>query len=313
VASPAEKQANIGLFAYNDWNPSKQWTLSAGGRIDYYHTSANVVAAYKNESESSEYPITGSLGLVYRLNDVVHFTANASTSFRTPAPGEKFRSVSGYEPNPGLKNEKGKTYEIGARLRWASFISNLSLFHSDYDDLIVGQTVDSTIYPGTKALKMVNVGKARIKGVEFDTTWMFNSHWKVFTNASYLHGANTALAKPLSYIAPFNGLTGVRYTSADQGFYAEITGRWSSKKDRIDIANERKTAGYGVLNAYAGIDLAKLSSSLSGMELRFSFDNVLDKAYVNPATPEDISYNRSITNPLLEPGRRLSISLRSKF
>jgi hemoglobin/transferrin/lactoferrin receptor protein len=313
VASPAEVQSNVGLFAYNDWNPSKQWTLSAGGRLDYFHTNADVVTAYKDRSESTDYPVTGSLGLVYRLNNIIHFTANAGTSFRAPAPGEKFRSVSGYEPNPDLKTEKGKTYEVGMRLWWTRFNTNLALFNSDYDDLIVGQTVDSTIYPGTKALKMLNIGKARIKGLELDAIWLVGNNWKAFMNAAYLHGSNIASAKPLSYIAPFNGLVGMRYTLNNKAFYIEVTDRWSDKKGRIDVLNERETGGYSVLNLYAGLDLNKLSSTFSRMELRFSLDNMLDKAYVSPVTPEDISYNRSLTNPLLEPGCRASISLRSKL
>jgi hemoglobin/transferrin/lactoferrin receptor protein len=313
VASPENSQINVGLFAYNDWNPSSRWTVSAGGRLDYYHGWANTVAAYKNSSESTDYPVTGSLGAVYRLNSVVHFTANAGTSFRAPDPMEKFRSVSGYEPNPDLKPEKGRTYEIGTRLRWTHFSSNIALYHSDYDDLIVGQTVDSTIYPGTKALKLLNVGKARIKGVEFDSTWQINDNWKAFANMGYVHATNIALAKPLSYIAPFNGLVGVHYAPDNQTFYLEIAERFSARKDRIDVVSERETSGYGVLNLYAGIDLRNLSSSFSGMELRFAFDNILDKAYSSPITPEDISYGRSVTNPLMEPGRRLSITLRSKL
>jgi hemoglobin/transferrin/lactoferrin receptor protein len=313
VSSPAEVQTNIGLFALNDWNPSNQWTVSAGGRIDYFKTGADVVAAYKGVSETTDWPVTGSIGAVYRPISIVHFTANVSTSFRTPIAFEKFGTLLGYEPTPDLKPEKGITYELGTRLRLSRVNSNLTVFQGNYSDLIMRTTVDSTIYPGTRAQKAMNIGKARIRGVEFDATWLANTNWKVFLNAAYLHGTNTLKGVPLSYIAPLNGLIGLRYTPNNEAFYVEATERWASRKDRIDAASERETGGYGVLNLHAGYNLKKLSSVFPDMELRLSLDNILDKAYSNAVTPEDISYGHSITNPLLEPGRRFSISLRSRL
>jgi hemoglobin/transferrin/lactoferrin receptor protein len=314
VGNPAELQYNVGFFTYNDWNPIDRWTLSAGGRFDYIYSRADMPSTYKGNGESSDFPLTGSLGVIYRPISIIHFTANVSTSFRAPMPSEKFSTMlGGYEPNPDLKPEKSKNYEIGARLRLPRLNSNLTLFQSDYDGLIVRKMVASTVYPGTQAQKNLNVGNARIKGVEMDATWMINSNWRALTNVSYLHGSDTANSKPLSYIAPVNGLVGVRYTPNNQAFYIEANERWSNRKERIDISNERKTAAYGVLNLNAGFDLNKLSSSLSGLELRLSFNNILDKSYVSGVTPENISYDHSITNPLLEPGRRLSISLQSRF
>jgi hemoglobin/transferrin/lactoferrin receptor protein len=314
VNNPADFQNNLGFFAYNDWNPIDQWTVSAGGRFDYFRTGSEVPSAFIGNPKSSDFPLTGSLGVVYRPMSILHFTANASTSYRVPAPAEKFSTIlGGYEPNPDLKPEKGRTYEAGARLRLSRFNANLTLFNSDYDDLIIRQTVDSTVYPGTKAQKALNVGKARIRGIELDTTWLVSNNWKAFMNAAYLHGSNIASARPLSYIAPLNGLVGLRYTPNSEAFYVEATDRWSARKDRIDALNERETGGYGILNLYAGFNLDRLSSSFKGLELRLSLDNLLDRAFSSPVTPEDITYNPSATNPLMEPGRRLSITLRSKL
>ncbi len=313
VSSPAEVQTNIGVFAFNDWNPADQWTVSAGGRVDYIKTSADVVEAYTGASEATDWPVTGSIGVVYRPKSIIHFTANVSSSFRSPIAFEKFGTLMGYEPTPDLKPEKGITYEVGTRLRLSRLNSNLTAFQGDYNDLIMRTTVDSTIYPGSRAQKAMNIGKARIRGVEFDATWLANANWKVFLNAAYVHGTNTLKGVPLSYIAPLNGLIGLRYTSNNEAFYIEATDRWANRKDRIDPSLEREASGYGVLNLFGGYNLKKLSSSFPDMELRLSLDNILDKAYTNAVTPEDISYGRSITNPLLEPGRRFSISLRSRL
>jgi hemoglobin/transferrin/lactoferrin receptor protein len=311
VRSPAEVQTNIGIFAHNSWNPVKQWTVSVGGRIDYFKTSADVAEAYEGLSKDVDWPVTGSIGVIYRPISIVHFTANVGTSFRMPIPFEKFGTLMGYEPTPDLKPEKGVTYEIGARLRLKRVHSNLTMFQGNYTDLINRQIVDSTIYPGTRAQKPVNIGKARIRGVELDSTWLVNENWKAFMNLAYLRGTDTIREAPLSYIAPLNGLVGFRYTHGNKAFYIEATERWSARKTRIDAGLERETAGFGAMDLNAGINLQKISYKLSNMELRFSLNNILDKAYSSPVTPEDISYPNSITNPLLEPGRYITVSLQT--
>jgi hemoglobin/transferrin/lactoferrin receptor protein len=312
-ASPAETQTNIGLFLHNDWDPSEKWTISASGRADYFKTTADTAAGYTGSDESTETPITGGLGLIYRPVNIIHFTANANTSYRVPIPFEKFGTLLGYEPNPDLKPEKGITYEVGARLRLPKIKANLTAFQSDYEDLITRTLVDSTIYPGTTAQQAQNIGEATIKGIEFDATWMVNSNWKAFMNAAYLHGTDTKTDTPLAYIAPLNGLVGVRYTPTSKDFYIEVTDRWSTRKDRIDTTQERETAAYSVLNLYGGFSLRKISTALPDMELRMAVENILDKTYRSPVTPENISYDESLTNPLLEPGRCFSVSLKSRF
>lgn len=312
-ASPAESQTNIGLFLHNDWDASEQWTISASGRTDYFSTTADTAASYTGSDKTTENPITGGLGLIYRPVNIIHFTANANTSYRVPIPFEKFGTLLGYEPNPDLKPEKGITYEVGARLRLPKIKANLTAFHSDYEDLINRTLVASTIYPGTNALQPQNIGEATIKGIELDATLIVNSNWKTFMNAAYLRGTNTKTDTPLAYIAPLNGLVGVRYTPGSKDFYIEVTDRWSTKKDRIDTTQERETASYSVLNLYGGFSLRKISTTLPDMELRMALENILDKSYSSPVTPEDITYERSLTNPLLEPGRCISVSIKSKF
>jgi hemoglobin/transferrin/lactoferrin receptor protein len=312
---PDSAQTNMGLFAHNDWDPSEQWTVSVGGRVDYFRTTTetDLLPDYEGSTETTDYPVTGSLGIIYRPIPIIHLTANASTTYRAPATYEKFGISPGFDPNPDLKPEKGVTYEVGARLRLPRVTANLTAFHSDYEDLIVRTTIDSTVYPGTRATQRQNVGEACMKGLELDAAWFVNSHWKTFMNAAYLHGTDTNTDTPLAYIAPLNGLVGVRYTPDSKDFYIEATDKWSTKKDHIDENKERETDAYNILNLYAGFDIRKLSSSLPDMELRLAVENILDKAYSNPTTTEDITFDRSITNPLLEPGRCISISLTSRF
>ena len=320
--SPDATQTNVGLFVHHDWDPSPKLTVSTGGRLDYIRTTSNtnpvlapqLQAAYERGKESTELPLTGAIGLIYRAWDMLHFTANVGKAFRAPATIESFgssRQGAGFNiPNPDLKSEEGVTYEVGTRLRLPMVQANLTVFRSDYTNFIVRQPIT---FQGLPSFQNQNAGAARMQGVEFDAVWAIAPRWEVLTNAAYLHGTNPDTDTPLSYVPPLNGLLGARYTVPEQGVYVEGVAKWSLRKDRIDNALERETAGYVALNLYAGIDLWKVSSGFPDMRLRLALENILDQAFRQPTTVADIRFPGSNTNPLVEPGRAFSIALTSRF
>jgi hemoglobin/transferrin/lactoferrin receptor protein len=319
--APDAKQTNIGLFLHNDWEPAPQWTVSSGVRTDYIRTQSDtspvphpsLQAAYNNANSKTETPLTGSLGVIYRPWQTLHFTANVGKAFRAPATFESFgssRQGAGFlVPNPALESEEALVYEVGTRLRLPKVTANLTVFENDFSNLIVTRPI---VFLGTNSTQRQNVGEARIRGVEFDAVWKFADRWQTSMNASYLRGTDTTANRPLPYIPPLNGLLALRY-SVPAGFYIEGVSKWALSKTRINTTQERETAGFAVLNLYAGFDLWKLSADLPKMRLIVGVENVFDKTYRQPTTVENIRFARSNTNPLLEPGRAFSISLNSVF
>jgi hemoglobin/transferrin/lactoferrin receptor protein len=318
---PNVVQTDVGVFLHNDWDPSQAWTVSVGGRVDYIRTvsetsplpAPQLQEAYERNHKNTETPLTGGLGLIYRPWEVLHFTANVGKAFRAPATFESFgssRQGAGFlVPNPELKSEEGVTYEVGTRLRFSRVHANLTAFWSEYTNLILSRPVTFLGLPSTQRQ---NAGEARIQGAEFDATWSLSNNWQTFMNAAYLYATDTSTDRPLPYIPPLNGLVGIRYTW-DKGFYVEGVNKWSIQKDRIDTQQERKTAGYAIFNLHAGADLWKLSKRLPELRLTVGVDNVLNQAYRQPTTVEDVRFGASNTNPLLEPGRAVSIALTSRF
>lgn len=319
--APDNSQTDIGLFAHNDWDPSERWTISLGGRLDYIRSTTEtdplpdeaLRQAFERGTETTETPLTGGLGAIYRPWQTLHFTGNISKAFRVPATTESFgasRQGTGFlVPNPQLESEQGITYELGTRLRLSELNANLTAFYSDYSNLIVSR---SLIFQGLPSSQRQNAGAATIYGVEFDASWSLTRRWRAFMNAAYVRGTDSSADQPLAYIPPLNGLLGLRYSGAN-GFFIEGVSRWSVTKDRIDPEQERETAGFTVVDLHAGIDLWRVSSRLPEMQLSVGLENIFDKAYRQPTTVEDVRFARSITNPLLEPGRAVSITLRSRF
>lgn len=319
--APDNNQTDVGVFVHNDWDPSERWTLSAGARVDYIRSTTDtdplpddsLQAAFERGEENTETPLTGSLGVIYRPWQALHFTGNLSKAVRAPATIESFgasRQGTGFlVPNPSLESEEGITYEIGTRVRLSSLKANLTAFYSDYTHLIVDRPLQ---FQGLPSLQSQNVGEAEIYGLEFDANWSFAKNWQASMNAAILRGTDTTSGEPLAYIAPLNGLVAIRYRGA-KGLYLEGVSRWSMEKERVDPDQERETSGFAVFDLYAGIDLWKYSADLPEMRLIIGLENIFDKAYRLPTTVEDVRFPQSPTNPLLEPGRSISISLQSRF
>jgi hemoglobin/transferrin/lactoferrin receptor protein len=321
---PDSSQVNVGFFMHHDWDPSPRWTLSAGGRIDWFRskTEANPFSSpeladvYKNAKPKTEMQPTGSLGAIYRPLPSFHLTANIGKSFRVPATVESFasgKSGAGFiVPNPDLESEEGVTYEIGARLWRDGLRASLTAFHSDYRRFIERRNIT---FLGLPSFQSQNTGTAEVRGLEMDVAWKPAANWKLFSNASYALGTNTADPgkRALAYIPPFNGLLGVRYEAGKTGTWIETVNKWSLEKERIDGTQERKTARFSVFNLYAGKDLSELLPIFPDMRLNVGLENLFDSIYRMPATTEDVRFPSSPTNPLLEPGFSVSVGLTAKF
>ena len=118
---------------------------------------------------------------------------------------------------------------------------------------------------------------------------------------------------PLPYVPPRNGLLALRYTSPLGGWWLEPAARWSADKTRIDPTQERRSDGYQVWSVYGGVDLGRFRPAFAAYQLTVGVDNVTDEAYVSPATRVLNAFPVSITNPLLEPGRSLTVNFTSRF
>jgi hemoglobin/transferrin/lactoferrin receptor protein len=317
----AAVQTNLGALAHYDWDPSPRWTVSLGSRYDIVRTdieatpalgeSPELSAAFARSRSSRDEKLTGSAGLIFRPLPALHLVANVSTAFRSPTTFDK--SGSGVVgalntlPNAELKPESSENYEAGARLRLTSWNVNLTAFRSDYEDLLQFFFLN----PSTRQRQ--NIGRARVEGFEVDGTVEMTRDWAWRFNAANVHATNRLTNAPLAYVPPLNGLVALRHTAPGGGWWVEATERWSKDKTRVDRTQERPTDGYQVFGVYAGADLSRFGKALGPYRLTVGIDNITDKAYRNPVTRELVGFPLSPTNPLLEPGRSLTINLTAAF
>jgi hemoglobin/transferrin/lactoferrin receptor protein len=317
----AAVQTNLGALARYDWDPTRRWTVSLGSRYDVIRTdiestpalgeSPELSAAFARNRSSRDDKLTGSAGLIFRPTPALHLVANVSTAFRSPTTFDKSGSGTigalNTLPNAELQPESSENYEAGARLRLKNWNVNLTAFRSDYEDLL------QFVFPTPVTRQRQNIGRARVEGFEVDGTIAMTPNWAWRFNAANVRGTNKLTNAPLPYVPPLNGLLALRRTAPGDTWWVEAAGRWSRDKTRIDRTQERPADGYQVFGIYAGGDLAPFGRALAPYRLTIGIDNITDERYVNPVTRELIGFPVSPTNPLIEPGRSLTINLTAAF
>ena len=322
-SGPSRYQTNIGVFMSNEWTPSPKWTLTAGGRVDWYRSdvdlsplpSPDLLPAFRAAQNNQQTATTGSLGLSYRATKVVELLGSVGNSFRMPWIFDMFDAgftgASYAFPNPELKPERGVNVDVGTRLHFDDATVGLTAFRSDFRDFIENV---NTLYNGLPATQKSNVGKVRVQGVESDWRWQVTRAFNLYGSAGYLHATNRITNRPLPSIATLSGLMGLQYVGPNEAYALSGELQWAKGQGRYDDHKEYPAAGFGVVNLFAQLQLDKLGLPRVGnTQAVFSINNLFDRAYRTAATASNVNYPMTNLNPLLQPGRSFSVTLRTRF
>lgn len=320
---PIRYQTNIGVFLSNEWNPAPKWTVSAGGRFDWYRSdvglsplpSPDLLPAFRAAQNNQQTATTGSLGVSYRATEVVELLGSVGNSFRMPWVFDMFNAgftgTSYSFPNPQLKPERGTNADIGARLHFDDATVGLTAFRSNFRDFI--ESVD-TVYMGLPATQRRNVGRTRVQGLESDWCWQVARALNVYGSASYLHATNLVTKRPLPSIAALSGLMGVQYVGPNEAYALSGELQWAKGQNRYDDRKEYPAGGFGVVNLYAQLQLDKLGLPRVGnTQAVLGISNLFNRAYRSAATASNVNYPMTDQNPLLQPGRSFNLTLRTRF
>lgn len=310
---------SVGVFVNDNWAISDVFTLNGALRGDMIQARIGDPLpgekqvqrdAFGNQTSRRHYAVTGSIGSVWQLTPDWHLVANLSRGFHAAsAQSLVLTSVAGTVPtlpNPGLEPETNITAEAGVRWYGKGHQASLTGWQSNYDDLI-------TLTPiGNHLWQRQNVAKAKLRGIELDGQSWFNDTLSARYAVASLWGENSTLNTPLPAIAPLTGTFALRYDRQD--WYSEVMMQaWKGRK-RIAENVERRTAGYTMVNLYAGVNLdALLGESLNGWKMVAGVENVFDTVGRNPSSSENIHLPYSIGNPLVEPGRAFSLKLTANY
>ncbi len=273
-ATPDADEVSLGVFAEDDWTLAPDWTLNLGGRVDRVDIASDG-SPTAPEDDRSDHSWGGHAGLTWKFAGPWSATGLAATSYRTPNILELYKNITlggniTEEGDPDLEPEKSTFFELGLHRTGQPLRLGLSAFANIVDDLIDSKKVSDTLY------RMANVAKAEIYGAEAEAEWALAPGWALYGNLAYAQGRNVAEGEWLRFVAPLNGLAGVRQDLACGWWWSAET-QWAAPQN-LHPAGTPASGGWAVLNARTGYSVA---AGKTTHEFVLGVKNLLDRAYAN--------------------------------
>ena len=187
------------VFANADYKPVDWLTLSAGLRYQAYETRDNSENSTIEGLDGSR--LTPRLGVTVEPLDGFQIFGNYAQGWRPPSIRETLFNMPGLiEPNPLLKPERSKNYEIGINYLSDNLLLDddklrlkLSYFDNSYDDYIVRTYGNRAGLPYPYRV-YANIDGAKFKGFEisasYDASMFFaDANFNRYTNVKYCYAA----------------------------------------------------------------------------------------------------------------------------
>ena len=205
------------LYAQDEWNFAKDWTLTAGVRHDRY----------------SDFGGTTNPRLALVWDATLDLTAKLlyGRAFRAPSSDEQYSTNPVTNGNPSLKPETIQTLE--AAFSWQARRDtqlNLSLFRYEAQDLIRAVVNPAPAVGATSQ----NVGKLHGSGMEMEAVWDAGRSVRLTGSYSYQQSIDDASGKDAGY-APHHHF----YVRSDWRF----TSGWFTSAQINRVAERKRAAG----------------------------------------------------------------------
>lgn len=185
------------IFANVDYKPVDWLTLNAGLRYQTYKTHDNSENSTIEGLDGSR--LTPNLGVMVEPFDGFQIFGNYAQGWRPPSIRETLFNMPGLiEPNPLLKPERSKNYEIGVNYLNDNLLLDddklrlkLSYFDNSYDDYIVRTYGNRAGLPYPYRV-YANIDGAKFKGFEISASYdagifFADANFNRYTNVKYCY------------------------------------------------------------------------------------------------------------------------------
>lgn len=280
-----------------------RWVLRAGLRYGYTkHNYDRLSGSEPGISSKSWDHLVWSIGARYNITDNLGIFANAGSSYLVPSAKsvggtlrESDRGVPGKHgqlPNPGLKPEKGYSFDIGFDF-WV--MTNLNLNLRGFYHITKDTIVENVISQDPSQTQSVNAGKAYTKGGEVEVQYFVSERIKTFVNFTLtdtkvknsIDRAQDGSDIPFvpNFIANF-GINAQLPYGLSIAPYLQYVGKYYDSTDRT----KRKVFGkYATVNLNLKKELLKAEKYYSNLILELN--NLFNKKYEMPWQFQDPGFN----------------------
>lgn len=270
----------------------------------------------------TSYRLIPQLGTIFNITNQYSVYARYAEGFKMPTAQQLYTSLPSVSmnliPNPNLKPEKVKSYEVGVRGDYSNGWFSFGAFKADYSNFI-----KNFIRVGPKDYMYKNLSKVNLWGLESSTEWRLSSNWTLNTSASYQYGNKLEnFGKKKSYFneaMPLQGTVEIKWHIPEYNIDTEILGTFAKavirvSKDNFASDEVFKPKGYVVYDAYLNWHSSKT------ITFRVSVLNIFDRRYFKwpmfstyYKNPQD---NIKVTNPIelqTAPGRNFTVDVVMNF
>lgn len=289
---------NLGAFVQAEFTPIRYLSLYLGGRYDHWWSSD---ARYENISGvMNEYPDTDEghaspkFAVVVRPLENGTIRAAYGEAFTAPSLKDRLSSyewsgggtTSIYHPNPDLKPEINRSWEIGTE--WDFFRRQLhckvTYFENRFEDLITYVDTEYVLPDGTRVTerRRINAESAEVRGVEtaleatlpwnLKAAFYYTHNWSEFTKTQDPKSLGDEVPEvPTDMWSLVFGYHGTHLEATINYRYSD-----SPYPDSYDLYNDHAFGGY---DAYHIVDLQATVRPWTNLALSFGVDNLLDEEY----------------------------------
>lgn len=239
--------------------------LYAQHRIDYDQHSLQLGFRHEDNQQfgsHNTYNVTYGLQLPRNLR----LTAGYGTAFRAPTFNDLYSPWGG---NPDLTPEESESYEIALQQHYGRGYWRLGIFRTNIDDMITWADTGGGIWLPS------NVDRARINGLELESTHHLNQYWDIGLTLTLLDPKDRDSGKQLvrrSKKMASIDLDG-DFGRWRAGMSLRANGHSYETRD-----NDHRLPGYAVIDLRAEYDLS------DSLLLQGRIENLLDKDYEEVAT-----------------------------
>jgi len=322
---PRSTTDRIGAFVQDELAVTSRATLIPALRYDRFRVTPQLDSVFVagNPGRSvvgiGDAAFSPKLGALIGVAEGTTLSAQWATGFRAPPATDINIGLSnlpaGYAvvPNPDLRAERSRGFELGVRGRYTHFDVTIAAFDTRYTDLIVSRAplpcpADPHCVPGaTGTFQSQNVIRARISGTEATVLARLGGGWSAQGALASTTGTDTARERPLNSIEPQRATVGLSYERAAFGAAAHVT--HARAKTRIDTSA-------GALFAPPAYTLVDLTASLRiGTHARLSLGifNLFDQKYWLWSDVRGVLNPGATIDRYTQPGRNASALLRANW
>jgi iron complex outermembrane receptor protein len=262
-----------------------RWRGTVGARYDVRDLSVEDDAVLGLSAQSQAHAaVTGSAGLSYRLSEWASVVASLGRGFRAPAAPDLYANgfhegTRAYERgNPNLNVETSLNTDFGLRVEHADVTGEVSVFNNAIRDYIYLRPFGSG---GLRfdSLEVVQ-GNAVLRGLEGRLAWRAQSWLTVQAAGDLVHGNNTTVDVPLTFVPPPRVLLGARVERPMLGSllarpWLSVGAERNWQQTRLD-PRDVSPAGYTLYSLGAG---GTLLAGAQVLVVDVGVRNVLDVRY----------------------------------